>query len=140
MRLNNKPRFQALPARLSSIVKFVTALAFSISSRSCRLQTIRCSTGRPTEINTGTFDDWPSLQQTFWGAYGTVPFDLINKSGQADLYYMGIDNTRATYQQGSAREIRHTIGTRLFNRSVATLLEPGFDYNWELIYQTGTFA
>jgi hypothetical protein len=95
---------------------------------------------QPTEINTGTFDDWPSLQQTFWGAYGTVPFDLINKSGQADLYYMGIDNTRATYQQGSAREIRHTIGTRLFNRSLATLLEPGFDYNWELIYQTGTFA
>jgi hypothetical protein len=95
---------------------------------------------QPTEINTGTFDDWPSLRQTFWGAYGTVPFDLINKSGQADLYYMGIDNTRATYQQGSAREIRHTIGTRLFNRSIATLLEPGFDYNWELIYQTGTFA
>jgi hypothetical protein len=62
------------------------------------------------------------LQQTFWGAYGTVHFDLINKSGQADLYYMGIDNTRATYQQGSAREIRHTIGTRLFNRSIATLL------------------
>src|SRR5262249_2036385 len=28
---------------------------------------------KPTEENTGTFDDRPNSQQTFWGAYGTVP-------------------------------------------------------------------
>jgi hypothetical protein len=28
---------------------------------------------KPTETNTGTFDDRPTSQQTFWGAYGTVP-------------------------------------------------------------------
>jgi Alginate export len=96
---------------------------------------------KPTEENTGTFDDRPSSQQTFWGAYGTVPLALIDKSGQADLYYLGIDNTRATYQQGSGREIRHSIGTRLFNHQPgAPFDQPGFDYNWELVYQLGTFA
>src|SRR5580698_8071644 len=95
---------------------------------------------KPTEENTGTFDDRPSSQQTFWGAYGTVPLYLFDTSGQADLYYLGLDTTRAIYQQGSGREIRHTIGTRLFNRRPGAPFGPGFDYNWEFIYQLGTFA
>ena len=95
---------------------------------------------KPTEENTGTFDDRPSSQQTFWGAYGTVPLRLVDGSGQADLYYLGLDTTRATYQQGIGREIRHSIGTRLFNRQPGAPCEPGLDYNWELVYQLGTFA
>lgn len=97
---------------------------------------------KPTEENTGTFDDRPTSQQTFWGAYSTVPLPLIDKGGQADLYYLGIDNTRATYQQGSGREIRHSIGTRLFNHPAGAPFfdQPGLDYNWELVYQLGTFA
>jgi hypothetical protein len=95
---------------------------------------------KPTEQNTGTFDDRPASQQTFWGAYGTVPLPLIDSSGQADLYYLGLDTTRATYQQGSGRELRHTIGTRLFNHQAGAPFEPGFDYNWELAYQLGTFG
>jgi hypothetical protein len=95
---------------------------------------------KPTELNTGTFDDRPTSQQTFWGAYGTAPLTLIDKSGQADLYYLGIDTTRAVYEQGAGREIRHTIGTRLFNRQPGAPLEPGLDYNWELIYQLGSFG
>ncbi len=95
---------------------------------------------KPTEQNTGTFDDRPTSQQTFWGAYGTAPLRLIYQSGQADLYYLGIDTTRATYQQGSGREIRHSIGTRLFNHQPGAPFEPGFDYNWELVYQLGTFG
>jgi len=95
---------------------------------------------KPTEQNTGTFDDRPSSQQTFWGAYATVPLRLLDRRGQADLYYLGIDTTRAVYQQGSGREIRHSIGTRLFNHAAGAPFEPGFDYNWELVYQLGTFA
>jgi hypothetical protein len=67
---------------------------------------------KPNEQNTGTFDDRPNPQQTFWGAYGTVPLRFIDQNGQADLYYLGLDTTRAFYQQGSSREIRHSIGTR----------------------------
>jgi len=33
---------------------------------------------KPTNENTGTIDDGPSLQQTFWGAYGTVPLPLVD--------------------------------------------------------------
>lgn len=95
---------------------------------------------KPTEQNTGTFDDRPTSQQTFWGAYGTVPLRLVDQKGQADLYYLGIDTTRAVYQQGSGREIRHSIGTRLFNHQPGAPLEPGFDYNWELVYQLGSFG
>jgi hypothetical protein len=96
---------------------------------------------KPTDLNNGTLDDRPSSQQTFWGAYGTVPLPLIDRVGQADIYYLGIDNTRAVYQQGSGREIRHSIGTRLFNHQPgAPFNQPGWDYNWELVYQLGTFA
>jgi hypothetical protein len=92
----------------------------------------------PTELNTGTFDDRPNPQQTFWGAYGTGPLRLIDAGGQVDLYYLGIDTLNATYQQGSGRELRHSIGARLFNRLPGAPLAPGFDYNLELVYQLGT--
>jgi len=95
---------------------------------------------KPTEENTGTFDDRPTSQQTFWGAYGTMPLHLLDSSGQADLYYLGLDTTRAIYQQGSGREIRHSIGTRLFNHQPNAPFEPGFDYNWEMLYQLATFG
>jgi hypothetical protein len=95
---------------------------------------------KPTEQNTGTFDDRPSSQQTFWGAYGTVLLHLVDSNGQADIYYLGLDTTRASYEQGSGREIRHSIGARLFNHQAGAPFEPGFDYNWKLVYQLGTFA
>ena len=95
---------------------------------------------KPAELNTGTFDDRPTSQQTFWGAYSTAPRPLVDRNGQADLYYLGIDTTRATYQQGSGREIRHSIGTRLFNHQSGAPFVPGFDYDWELVYQLGSFG
>jgi hypothetical protein len=94
----------------------------------------------PTELNTGTFDDRPNSRQTFWGAYGTGPLPLVDPGGQVDLYYLGIDTVNATYQQGSGREVRHSIGTRLFNRPAGAPLSPGFDYNVELVYQFGSFG
>jgi hypothetical protein len=94
----------------------------------------------PTELNTGTFDDRPNSRQTFWGAYGTGPLPLVDPGGQVDLYYLGIDTVNATYQQGSGREVRHTIGTRLFNRPPGAPWTPGFDYNTELMYQFGSFG
>jgi hypothetical protein len=95
---------------------------------------------KPTNENTGTFDDGPSLQQTFWGAYGTVPLPLVDRTGEADLYYLGIDTTRAFYESGSGREIRNSLGTRLFNHQPGAPFSPGLDYNWELVYQVGSFG
>lgn len=96
---------------------------------------------KPTDQNTGTFDDRPAPTQTFWGAYATVPLPLIDRNGQADLYYLGIDTTRAYYESGSGREIRHSLGTRLFNHPPgAPYDQPGWDYNWEAVYQLGSFG
>ena len=52
----------------------------------------------PTELNTGTFDDRPNSDQTFWGAYGTGPLPLIDTGGSIDVYYLGIDTLDATYE------------------------------------------
>ena len=95
---------------------------------------------KPTEENTGTFDDRPNSQQTFWGSYGTVPLPLVDRKGQVDLYYLGLDTTRATYEQGSGREIRHSLGARLFNHQPGAPFPPGLDYNWEFVYQLGSFG
>ena len=94
----------------------------------------------PTELNTGTFDDRPNSDQTFWGAYGTGPLRLIDAGGSIDVYYLGIDTLDATYEQGSGREVRHSIGTRLFNHPPGAPFAPGLDYNWEFVYQFGSFA
>src|SRR5262249_3762466 len=68
-----------------------------------------------------------------------APLPLVDPGGQVDLYYLGIDTVNATYQQGSGREVRHSIGTRLFNRPPGAPSTPGFDYNLEFVYQFGTF-
>jgi len=51
-----------------------------------------------------------------------------------DLYYLGLHDRNARYDQGSAREMRHTFGTRLWGK------EKNLDYNFEFLYQFGTFG
>jgi hypothetical protein len=94
---------------------------------------------KPTNLNTGILDDGPSRTQTLWGIYATLPFPIL-ANGQADIYYIGLDTTRASYENNSGREIRETNGVRLFNHEAGTPYEGGFDYNWEFIYQWGSLA
>jgi hypothetical protein len=94
---------------------------------------------KPTNLNTGILDDGPSRTQTLWGVYATLPFPIL-ANGQADIYYIGLDTTRASYENNSGREIRETNGARLFNHEAGTPYEGGFNYNWEFIYQWGSLA
>jgi hypothetical protein len=89
---------------------------------------------KPVEDDPGFFDDLPHHQETLWGAYFTVPAP-ITIQGQADLYYIGLDNKLVSYNRGTAREIRHTGGARIFRP-----IGHGFDYNWEANYQWGAFG
>lgn len=41
---------------------------------------------------------------------------------------------------GTGREIRHSVGARLFNNPPGAPFKPGWDYNWEAVYQLGSFA
>jgi hypothetical protein len=63
--------------------------------------------------NTGFFNDAPNAQQTTWGSYLTVPAPLLSR-GMVDLYYIGVATKKASYNRGSATEVRHTVGVRAF--------------------------
>jgi hypothetical protein len=90
---------------------------------------------KPVEDNsTGFFEDHPNAQQTTWGSYLTVPAPILSR-GMADLYYLGLATKDATYNRGSAKELRHTVGVRAFRPP-----SKGLDYNWEANYQWGSFG
>ncbi|WP_263350369.1 alginate export family protein [Acidicapsa acidisoli] len=89
---------------------------------------------KPVEDNHGFFDDAPNPQQTTWGSYLTAPAPILSR-GMVDLYYIGLATKDASYNRGSATELRHTVGVRAFRPP-----SKGLDYNWEANYQWGAFG
>lgn len=88
---------------------------------------------RPVRVVPGFFDDRGDQAQTLWGAYlGRV--DDLPLGGSAVLYYSGLAREQARFAQGTADELRHTVGARVWGR-------PGrWDYNYELAAQLGRFG
>lgn len=89
---------------------------------------------RPSRIETGVFDDSIEDDQALWGLYAVGRQPDWLPAGSIDLYYLGYANDAGSYQQGTARERRHTVGARLWGE------RGGWDWNWEFIYQFGTFG
>lgn len=88
---------------------------------------------RPVLNNVNVFDDPANHATMFWGVYAVRPLPATH-GGNIDLYYLGIDNKQATFERGTAQEIRHTIGTRFWgNRGPV-------DYNVEALFQFGSFG
>jgi hypothetical protein len=88
---------------------------------------------RPVITNVNVFDDPPNHARMFWGVYAVRPLP-VTKGGNIDLYYLGIDNKEATFDRGTAREIRHTVGTRFWGK------RGSWDYNVEALFQFGSFG
>jgi Alginate export len=88
---------------------------------------------RPRLTRPGAFDDRANRDQALWGVYATGGQDIL-PIGQVDLYYLGIRNNKGNFAQGYAREVRHSLGSRLWGKA------ENWDYNWEAIYQFGTFG
>jgi hypothetical protein len=87
---------------------------------------------RPTTTQAGVFDDRPDPALAFWGVYGA--FAAPKQSGGVDLYYLGLSNREAQFQQGTAHERRHSAGLRWWGA-------PGsFHFNTEAVYQFGRFG
>jgi hypothetical protein len=89
---------------------------------------------KPVEDNHDFFRDAPNAQETTWGGYLTIPAPILS-GGRADLYYLGLATKEASYNRGSAAELRHTVGARVFRAP-----SKGLDYNWEASYQWGSFG
>lgn len=90
---------------------------------------------RPDLDNFGFFDNAPDHTTAFWGLYATQP---LSRSVAFDTYYLGIDRKSATFERGTATELRHTVGARLW-RPIATE-KPGLDFDYEGMMQFGTFG
>lgn len=88
---------------------------------------------KPAQTKRHVFDDGPDNARALWGTYAVLPLPLL-PTGTIDLYYFGLYRRTASFDQGSARETRHSVGTRLW-RNAAPL-----DYNFEFLYQWGSFG
>jgi hypothetical protein len=95
--------------------------------------TFHAVAAKPLETNVGVFDDVPDHTQTVWGVGAVHPIPAL-RGGNASLYYIGFDRKLGRFDSGSGRELRHTLGTRIFGK------KGGFDYNEEFVYQGGSFG
>jgi Alginate export len=90
---------------------------------------------RPDLDKIGFFDNTPGHTTGFWGVYATRPW---RSSVSFDTYYLGEDRKDAAYQRGTAAEVRHSLGARLW-RPFATK-DPGWDFDYEGVWQFGNFG
>jgi Alginate export len=89
---------------------------------------------RPALINSGVFDDGIDQSQALWGAWATRTIKAGSFWRQVDLYYLGLDRKQATFERGTARELRHTVGALLHGQQGA------FSMFAEADVQFGTFG
>ena len=77
---------------------------------------------KPVETNPGVFDDSSDPEQNFWGAYGVTPLPFL-PGGHVDLYYLGLEREHAEFDQGTARELRHSLGARIWGEKASLGLQ-----------------
>lgn len=80
----------------------------------------------------GIFNDGFNKDVQLWGTYFTrnkIPF-IQN----ADLYYFGVRKKQTAFDDGSGRELRHSIGARIFSG------KQDLQYDLEGVYQWGSFG
>ena len=90
---------------------------------------------RPDLDNPGFFDNAPNHAVGFWGVYVTRP---VFRDATIDAYYLGLDRQQATFERGTAQEVRQSLGARL-SVPIATQ-RPGLDFDYESAWQFGTFG
>ena len=90
---------------------------------------------RPDLDRAGFFNNVPDHGQLLWGVYATRP---LQHGVSLDIYYLGLDRRQATFNRGTATELRHTTAARLW-RPVASK-ERGWDFDYEGARQFGSFG
>jgi hypothetical protein len=81
---------------------------------------------------TGIFDDGFNKNIKFWGAYTVINHVPVIQN--VDLYYLGTWKASTAFDDGKAKELRHSFGSRIWNNV------KGFRYDIEGVYQFGKFG
>jgi len=81
---------------------------------------------------TGIFNDRFNPNTKFWGIYTVLNNIPVIKN--IDLYYLGILKTFAVFDDGSGKELRHSLGMRIW------AVNNGWQYDGESVYQFGKFS
>jgi len=89
---------------------------------------------KPAQTKPGVFDDAPDPAQTLWGVYAATTKKIPSFLKELDLYYFGLDRKRARFDQGVARDQRHTLGASMRGQKEA------FSYWFEGDMQFGKFG
>lgn len=80
----------------------------------------------------GIFDDDSNKDKQFWGSY--FVFNKVPFVKNIDVYYLGYLRSKAIFNDGSGKENRHSLGTRIWGKS------GNFRYDGETLFQFGDFA
>ena len=94
----------------------------------------------PVPIDPDPLNNVSTVNQQIWGLYATRQLgDLLPGLPNAalDLYYIRFFDAAATYNSGTGREIRHTVGSRVFRDQPVPF--GSLDWNYEGVLQFGTF-
>jgi hypothetical protein len=68
---------------------------------------------RPDLDNFGFFDNAPNHAVGFWGVYATKS---LPRKTSLEMYCLGLDRKQATFERGTAQEVRHSLGRKIFSR------------------------
>jgi hypothetical protein len=81
---------------------------------------------------TGIFNDRLNPNTKLWGIYTVVNNVPVIKN--MDLYYLGLWKASAVFDDGSGKELRHSLGMRIWG------MNNGWEYDCESVYQFGKFG
>jgi len=87
---------------------------------------------QPVSTGKAMFDNKRIKDSKLWGLYIIIP---KKTHASFDLYYLGLKERNAVFIQGTANQVRHSFGTRIWK-----LAKTGFAYNLEGVYQFGKFG
>lgn len=78
------------------------------------------------------FDDGFNKNTRFWGVY--IVKNKLPLLKNIDLYYFGLRKRNTTFDDGNGKELRHSIGGRIWSN------KSNWRYDIEGVYQFGSFA
>ena len=78
------------------------------------------------------FDDGFNKNTRFWGSYLVV--NNVPVLQNADIYYLGLSKKNAIFDDGDGKELRHSIGSRIWKKQGKWM------YDFEGLYQWGKFS